>query len=62
MRNESENFPADALFLKDGAPTHTIHEARDLLINIFGENWIGKHGPENWPARSPDITPPDFFV
>ncbi len=32
-----------------------------LFRDIFRENWIGKFGPENWPARWPDITPPDIF-
>ena len=24
--------------------------------------WIGKSGPIEWPARSPDLTPLDFFL
>ena len=62
MRNESETFPANGLFHQDGAPPHTSHDACDLSRDIFGDNWIGNYGPENWPARSPDITPPVFFV
>ncbi len=61
MRNESEKFTENELFLQDDAPPHMSHDARDLLRDIFGENWIGKYGPENWPTRSPDLTPPGFF-
>ncbi len=60
VRNEYEIFPANALFQHEGASPHTIHDTRDILRDIFEENWIGKYGPENWPARSPDITPTDF--
>lgn len=28
----------------------------------FPERWIGLHGPQEWPPRSPDLTPMDFFV
>ncbi len=62
VRIESENLPENALFQRDGASTHTCHDARERLKNIFGENRIGKYGPENWPAGSPDLTPPEFFV
>ncbi len=62
MRKESDKFPENALFHQEGAPPHTSHYARDLLRDIFGENWIGKYGPENRPAISPDLTPLDLFV
>ena len=29
---------------------------------MFGDAWIGRGGPTAWPARSPDITPRDFFL
>ena len=62
VRQQAQIFPANALFQQDGAPPHTSHDARNLLQDIFGENWIGKHGRPNWPARSPHLTPPDFFL
>ncbi len=58
VRYKSEN----ALFLQNGASLHTSHDTRDLLRDIFGENWIGKFGPENWPTSLPDLTPLDVFV
>jgi hypothetical protein len=28
----------------------------------FEGRWIGRRGPLEWPARSPDLTLPDFFL
>ena len=36
-------------------------EVRDALDRQFPERWIGRGGPTPWPARSPDLTPLDFF-
>lgn len=46
----------------DGAPAHSVITARQWLNNTFGEQWIGRFGPRRWPARSPDLTPLDFFL
>lgn len=45
----------------DGASAHFAHAVRMHLDATFGENWIGRNGPVAWPARSPDLTPIDFF-
>jgi hypothetical protein len=45
----------------DGAPPPYSVLAREELQMQFGENWIGRRGPINWPVRSPDLTPLDFF-
>ena len=26
------------------------------------DRWIGRRGPHEWPARSPDLTPCDFYL
>jgi hypothetical protein len=49
-------------FQQDGAPPHFNRTAREELKLQFGENWIGRGGPISWSARSPDLTPPDFFL
>jgi hypothetical protein len=49
-------------FQHDGAPAHFGVQVRDHLNTTFGENWIGRGGPSPWPARSPDLTPLDFYV
>ena len=35
---------------------------RDWLDEKFPDRWIGRRGPFDWPARSPDLTPCDFFL
>ena len=35
---------------------------RDWLNETFGTKWIGRGGPLEWPARSPDLTPMDFWL
>lgn len=49
------------VFQHDGAPPHFTNEVRDWL-SLNYPTWIGRGGPVAWPARSPDLTPLDFFV
>jgi len=49
-------------FQHDGAPAHNAHIVRDHLNRVYEEKWFGTYGPIEWPARSPDITPLDFFL
>jgi len=46
----------------DGAPPHFSREVRNFLIYLFPGRWIGRGGPHNWPARSPDLSPMDYCV
>lgn len=46
----------------DGAPAHFHRTVRDYLNNWLGNRWIGRGGDISWPARSPDLTPLDFFL
>jgi len=32
------------------------------FLNQHFRTWIGKHGTIDWPARSPDLTPLDYFL
>lgn len=50
------------IFQQDGHPAHTSCLARNILYKKFPERWIGVHGPQEWPPRSPDLTPLDFVV
>ena len=38
------------------------HPVRSWLDRKFPDRWIGRRGPIEWPARSPDLSPPDFFL
>ena len=50
-------------WVQDGAPAHRPIEVRDRLNEVFGENRVIalQHNVE-WPPRSPDLTPCDFFL
>lgn len=48
-------------FQHDGAPSHYARCSRDTLNRKYPNKWIGRGGPRAWPARSPDLTPLDFF-
>lgn len=49
-------------FQHDGAPAHYSNDVRLHLNATYGQRWIGRGGPVNWPARSPDLTCLDFCV
>ena len=49
------------IFQQDGAPPHWGLRVRESLDRQFPGKWIGRGGPIPWPARSPDVTPLDFF-
>lgn len=49
-------------FQQDGAPPHYRNIVRDYLNVTFPNRWIGRRGTIEWPPRSPDLAPPDFFL
>lgn len=49
-------------FQQDGAPAHNAIIVRRHLDQIFPNRWIGTFGVIPWLARSPDLTPLDFFL
>jgi len=52
----------EMIFQQDGHPAHTSRLARAVLNEKFPGRWIGLYGPHEWPPRSPDLTPLDFFA
>ena len=50
------------IFMRDGASPHYACQVREWLEQKFPARWIGRRGPIDWPARSPDLTPTDFFL
>ncbi|GFV64101.1 putative DD41D transposase [Trichonephila clavipes] len=49
-------------FQQDGATCHTARATIELLKDKFGDHLISRFGPVNWPPRSCDLTPLDYFL
>ncbi|GFX03643.1 putative transposable element [Trichonephila clavipes] len=49
-------------FQQDVATCHTARATIDLLKDTFGDRLISRFGPVNWPPRSCDLTPLDYFL
>ncbi|GFT09395.1 putative transposable element [Trichonephila clavipes] len=49
-------------FQQDGATCHTARATIDLLKDTFGDRLLSRFGPVNWPPRSCDLTPLDYFL
>ncbi len=56
------NLPSNVLFQHDGVPPHYDGGVIRLLNENLPSAWAGRGGPNNWPARSPDLTPLDLFL
>ena len=52
----------DMWFQQDGATSQTARITIDLLKGKFGERVTSRNGPVEWPPRSCDLTPLDFFL
>ena len=52
----------DMWFQQDGVTCHTARATIVKLRAAFGEQFISRSGPVNWPPRSCDLTPLDFFL
>lgn len=52
----------DMIYQHDGCPAHFYRGVRQWLDTNFPLKWIGRGGPIPWPARSPDLTPCDFYI
>ncbi|GFW89022.1 transposable element Tc3 transposase [Trichonephila clavipes] len=49
-------------FQQDGATCHTARATIDLLKDTFGDRLISRFGPVNWPPKSCDLAPLDYFL
>lgn len=60
---QDPDSPNPGIWLQqDGAPPHYARLVREYLEQIFPNRWIGRRGPIEWPPRSPDLTPLDYFL
>ncbi|XP_031332785.1 NADH dehydrogenase [ubiquinone] iron-sulfur protein 2, mitochondrial-like [Photinus pyralis] len=53
---------AEMWLQQDGCPAHFSRVSRQTVNRLFPNRWMGRGGPFPWPARSPDLTPLDFFL
>ncbi len=44
------------IYMYDRAPAHSAQAIRHFLDKTFPDRWM------DWPPRSPDLTPTDFFM
>ena len=51
----------EMVFQQDGASAHYANVVWNLLNCNLNGRWIGRRGSVEWPARSPHLTPLDFF-
>ena len=49
-------------FQQDGTTAHTARATIKLLRQTFGHRIISRNTEILWPPRSPDLTPPDYFL
>ena len=52
----------DIWFQQDGATAHTSRASMAVLREHFPERLISIRGDLEWPARSPDLSPCDFYL
>ena len=49
-------------WMQDGAPCYRTNVIRNRFWEVFGNRIIGLGHTAEWPPRSPDLTPCDFFL
>lgn len=56
------NVRMQLMFQQDGAPAHNARDVAGFLNRHFPDRVISTNGTVAWPARSPDLSPLDFFL
>ncbi|KAJ4425351.1 hypothetical protein ANN_27966, partial [Periplaneta americana] len=58
----NHRLPRDDIYLQlDGLPAHYGQNVREHLDQVFLQRRFGRRCHIEWPARSPDLSPLDFF-
>lgn len=52
----------DTWYQQDGATSHTTRGAISALQELFPDHIISRRGDIEWPPRSPDLSPCDYFL
>ncbi|GFU74407.1 uncharacterized protein TNCV_2525761 [Trichonephila clavipes] len=58
----NNHYVQELWFQQDGATCHTARATIDLLKDTLGDRLISRFGPVNWPPRSCDLTPLNYFL
>ncbi|KAF2355721.1 hypothetical protein FHG87_013524 [Trinorchestia longiramus] len=48
-------------WFQDGAPAHRLRVVKERLRELFGTRIVALSHDIEWPPRSPDLTPYDYF-
>ncbi|CAM1326936.1 Uncharacterised protein r2_g3591 [Pycnogonum litorale] len=56
--SKMEHLPTTTQLLRD----RSLYHVRAYLEAAFPNRWIGRRGSIEFPARSPGLTPTDFFL
>ena len=59
---DETRFGEEIWWFQDGAPCHRFLVVDERLTELFGEQVIALNRNREWPPRSPDLTPCDFFL
>ena len=54
-------YEREVWWFQDGAPCHRLRLVTTRLEELFGDQVVALNRPTEWPPRSPDLTPYDFF-
>ena len=58
---KSRRIYKKTIFQQDRASAHWSLSVRAFLNQTFLKRWIGRDGPIQWAARSPDLSPLEYF-
>ncbi|GFV44685.1 uncharacterized protein TNCV_212381 [Trichonephila clavipes] len=61
LQSVPANIKACMWFQHDGAPAHFSADVRSALDTAYPGRCIGRDGPGNWSAHSPDLSCLDFL-
>lgn len=49
-------------WFQDGAPAHRLNQVQEWLSEFFPNHIVALNRETEWPPRSPDLTPCDYFL
>lgn len=59
---EFDGFNSRTWFQQDGATCHTSNESMAAVTELFANKVISRRGTIEWPPRSPDLSPLDYYL